>query len=136
MDTGLLVQYIVIALAVVASLAVVMHKQFPKATRDLRIAIALPLITLLTHQIGWRVTLGLFAVSMFLCALLLLRALPEKLFAAPVSLSTWVSVARNPFMLLVLLITVLQTSGQFHIFPYIQPLSSKLAGATPGEVSS
>ena len=101
---------------------------------SLAVAIGLPLITLFTHQIGWRVTLGLFAVSMFLCALLLLRALPEKLFAAPVSLSTWVLVARNPFMLLVLLITVLQTSGQFHIFPYIEPLAMKLAGATPGEV--
>ena len=44
MNTGLLLQYIAIALAVVASLAVVMHKQFPKATRDLRIALALPLL--------------------------------------------------------------------------------------------
>ncbi|MBX3520789.1 MAG: MFS transporter [Xanthobacteraceae bacterium] len=101
---------------------------------SLAVAIGLPLITLFTHQIGWRVTLGLFAALMFLCAILLLRALPAKLFAAPVSLSTWVSVARNPFMMLVLLITVLQTSGQFHIFPYIQPLATKLAGATPGEV--
>ena len=44
MDTTLLLQYIVIALAVLASLVVVMHKQFPKATRDLRIALALPLL--------------------------------------------------------------------------------------------
>jgi hypothetical protein len=44
MDAGLLVQNIVIALAVLASIAVVMHKQFPNATRRLRIAIALPLL--------------------------------------------------------------------------------------------
>jgi hypothetical protein len=44
MDAGLLVQYIVIALAVLASIAVVMHKQFPNATRRLRIAAALPLL--------------------------------------------------------------------------------------------
>lgn len=56
MDTGLLVQYIVIALAVVASLAVVMHKQFPKATRDLRIAIALPLLR--DGSPRWMKTLG------------------------------------------------------------------------------
>ena len=56
MDTGLLVQYIVIALAVVASLAVVMHKQFPKATRDLRIAIALPLLR--EGMPGWTKSLG------------------------------------------------------------------------------
>lgn len=103
---------------------------------SLAVAIGLPLITLFTHQIGWRVTLASIAALMFLCALLLLRALPAKLFAAPVSLSTWISVACNPFMLLVLLITVLQTSGQFHIFPYIEPLSAKLAGATPGGVGA
>ena len=44
MDASLLMQYIAIALALVASVAVVMHKQFPKATRELRIAIALPLL--------------------------------------------------------------------------------------------
>ena len=44
MTTGLLAQYVVIALAVVASVAVVMRKQFPNATRRLRIAIALPLL--------------------------------------------------------------------------------------------
>ncbi|MBX3515239.1 MAG: MFS transporter [Xanthobacteraceae bacterium] len=103
---------------------------------SLAVAIGLPLITLLTHHIGWRMTLALLAASMLVCAFLLLRALPAKLFAAPVSLSTWLSVARNPFMLLVLLITVLQTSGQFHVFPYIEPLSTKLADATPREVGA
>ena len=44
MTTGLLAQYVVIALAVVASAAVVMRKQFPNVTRRLRIAIALPLL--------------------------------------------------------------------------------------------
>lgn len=44
MTTGLLAQYLVIALAVLASVVVVMRKQFPNATRRLRIAIALPLL--------------------------------------------------------------------------------------------
>ena len=44
MSAGLLAQYIVIALAVLVSAVVVMHKQFPNATRRLRIAIALPLL--------------------------------------------------------------------------------------------
>ena len=44
MDAGLLAQYIVIALAVLASVVVVMRKQFPNATRRLRIAVALPLL--------------------------------------------------------------------------------------------
>lgn len=44
MATGLLVQYLLIALAVGVSVVVVMRTQFPGATRRLRIALALPLL--------------------------------------------------------------------------------------------
>jgi hypothetical protein len=44
MTAGLFAQYLVIALAVLASAVVVMRRQFPNATRRLRIAIALPLL--------------------------------------------------------------------------------------------
>ena len=44
MDAGLLAQYTIIALAVLASAGVVMRKQFPDATRRLRMAIALRLL--------------------------------------------------------------------------------------------
>ncbi len=44
MTAGLLVQYLLIALAVCVSLVVVMRNQFPGATRRLRIALALPLL--------------------------------------------------------------------------------------------
>lgn len=56
MGAGLLAQYIVIALAVLASVVVVMHKQFPKATRRLRIAIALPLMR--EQRTNWLKSLG------------------------------------------------------------------------------
>lgn len=44
MDGSLLLQYLIVAIAVLVSAAVVMHKQFPNATRRLRIAIALPML--------------------------------------------------------------------------------------------
>ena len=44
MSIGLLMQYLLIALAVCVSLVVVMRKQFPGMTRRLRIALALPLL--------------------------------------------------------------------------------------------
>lgn len=44
MDVGLLAQYLVIALAVIVSAAVVAKKQFPGGVRRLRIALALPLV--------------------------------------------------------------------------------------------
>ena len=55
-EPGLLAQYLVIALAVLASVAVVMRKQFPNATRRLRIAIALPLLR--EQRAGWIKSLG------------------------------------------------------------------------------
>lgn len=42
--TGLLAQYLLIALAVCVSVVVVMRKQFPGATRRMRIAVALPML--------------------------------------------------------------------------------------------
>lgn len=44
MHAGLALQYIVIALVVAISAVFVMRKQFPNATRRLRIAVALPLL--------------------------------------------------------------------------------------------
>ena len=44
MEAGLLAQYAAIAVLVLASLAVVMRKQFPQATRRLRVALAVWLL--------------------------------------------------------------------------------------------
>lgn len=44
MGISLVVQYLLIALVVAASIVVVMRKQFPGVTRRLRIVIALPLL--------------------------------------------------------------------------------------------
>ena len=44
MSGWLLLQYVVVALAALASVLVVMHKRFPRTTRRLRIALALPLL--------------------------------------------------------------------------------------------
>jgi hypothetical protein len=44
METSLILQYIVISLAVLASVWVVAKKQFPGSVRKLRVALALPLL--------------------------------------------------------------------------------------------
>ncbi|MGE6334853.1 DUF6587 family protein [Stenotrophomonas sp. NPDC077659] len=44
MDAGLLIQYLIVAVAVLASVWVVMKKQFPGITRRLRGALALALL--------------------------------------------------------------------------------------------
>lgn len=44
MQAGMLVQYVVIALAVLLSAGFVLHKQFPAGVRRMRIACAVPLV--------------------------------------------------------------------------------------------
>ncbi len=56
MDAGLFAQYVVIAVAVLASAVVVARKQFPGAVRRLRIACALPLVR--EGRPGWMRGLG------------------------------------------------------------------------------
>ncbi|MCW6026560.1 hypothetical protein K4043_00880 [Stenotrophomonas sp. SRS1] len=56
METGLLLQYVVIALAVVVSAWVVMKKQFPGTVRKARGAIALGLVK--PQRAAWLQALG------------------------------------------------------------------------------
>jgi len=56
MTASLALQYLVIALAVLASAWVVAKKQFPGAVRQLRIALAVPLLR--DGQPGWLRRLG------------------------------------------------------------------------------
>ena len=53
---------------------------------------------------------------------------------SPVDLKTWIEVGRNRTILLLLLITTLQMSGQFVIFTFMGPLLAKLTGAGPDAI--
>ena len=55
-DPGLLLQYMVIALAVAASLGFVLQQRFPQGARRLRIALAVPLVR--QGRNGWQQRLG------------------------------------------------------------------------------
>jgi predicted MFS family arabinose efflux permease len=66
--------------------------------------------------------------------LLLAWRLPGGLQGEPVDLKTWADVGRNRMILLLLLITTLQMSGQFVVFTFMGPLLAKLTGAGPDAV--
>jgi predicted MFS family arabinose efflux permease len=51
------------------------------------------------------------------------------LLGAPVQLRTWLDLARNRLVVLLLLITTLYMSGQFVIFTFMGPLLARLTGA-------
>ena len=96
---------------------------------SLAAAIGLPLIALIASRYGWRTVYGGIGVIGCISFLLLAWRLPRGLVGAPVDLKTWTDVARNRLIVLLLLITTLQMSGQFVVFTFMGPLLTKLTQA-------
>ena len=101
---------------------------------SLAAAVGLPLITFVASHYGWRVVYGGVGVIGCLSFLLLAWRLPGGLVGARVDLKTWTDVGRNRMIVLLLLITTVQMSGQFVIFTFMGPLLTKLTHAGPNEV--
>jgi predicted MFS family arabinose efflux permease len=98
---------------------------------SLAIAIGLPLMTLFATQFGWRGAYVAIGVLAGVSALLNVSALPGGLQGHPVSLKSFADIARSRTLLLILLITLLQMSGQFAITVYMAALVQKVADGGP-----
>src|SRR3954471_7733912 len=96
---------------------------------SLAAAVGLPLITFIASRYGFRAAYGAISIVGCLSCLLLVWRLPGGLLGERVDLKTWVSLGRNRMILLLLLITTLQMSGQFVVFTFMGPLLTKLTGA-------
>lgn len=98
------------------------------------VAAGLPLVTYIASHYGWREAFGgISAIGWLSCGLLAWR-LPRGLIGATVDLKTWVALGRNPMIVLLLLITTLQMSGQFAVFTFMAPLLAKLTQAGPDAI--
>jgi predicted MFS family arabinose efflux permease len=95
---------------------------------SLAIAGGLPLVTLLTAQFGWQAAYGVLAGLSLIFAVLLWVALPPALQGRPLSLKSFGAIARNRTIVLILLITLFTTSGQFNVVVYLAPLLGALTG--------
>jgi predicted MFS family arabinose efflux permease len=101
---------------------------------SLATAISLPLITFVASRYGWRMAYGGIGVMGCVSVLLLAWRLPAGLIGTPVELRTWTDVVRNRLIVLLLLITTLQMSGQFVVLTFMGPLLTRLAGAGPDAI--
>ena len=101
---------------------------------SLAAAVGLPLITFVASRYGWRMVYGGIGGLGCLSFVILAWRLPGGLIGAPVDLKTWSDLGRNPTILLLLLITTLQMSGQFVVFTFMGPLLTKLTHASPDAV--
>ncbi len=101
---------------------------------SLAAAVGLPMVTFVASRYGWQAAYLAVGAIGCLSVLLLAWRLPGGLKAAPVDLKTWVALGRNPMILLLLLITTLQMSGQFVVFTFMGPLLKKLTDAGPDAI--
>ncbi|MEA2941387.1 MAG: transporter, family, inner rane transport protein [Bradyrhizobium sp.] len=101
---------------------------------SLAAAVGLPLITFIASRYGFRAAYGGIGLIACVSFVLLAWRLPDGLLGEPVDLKTWADVGRNRMILLLLLITTLQMSGQFVVFTFMGPLLAKLTGAGPDAV--
>jgi predicted MFS family arabinose efflux permease len=102
---------------------------------SLAAAVGLPLITFVASRYGFRAVYGGIGGFGFVSSLLLWWRLPRGLVGTPVDLKTWIDLGRNRMIILLLLITMVQMSGQFVIFTFMGPLLAKLTGAGPDAIS-
>jgi DHA1 family inner membrane transport protein len=96
---------------------------------SLAVAGGLPMITFIAAYAGWRAAFAAGALAALMPCLLLAFTLPRGLRGPPLSLASFGIIARHRKILLLLLITILQTSGQFTVFIYLSPLLMRLTGA-------
>jgi predicted MFS family arabinose efflux permease len=101
---------------------------------SLSVAIGLPLVTFVADQFGWRAAYGAIVLLAAIATFLNAMGLPRGVQGVPVSVSSWIEIARSRQIILLLLITVLVISGTFQVFVYIGPLLTTLAGASPHTV--
>jgi MFS transporter, DHA1 family, inner membrane transport protein len=95
----------------------------------------IPLGTLLSTLLGWRMVYGLMAVLSVLAALGVWFSLGPKLFVTPLSLAAWKQTFSSPLLWLVFMVTLFSMSGQFTMFSYIAPLLRDGFAATPTLIS-
>jgi len=102
---------------------------------SLAAAVGMPLITFIASRYGWRAAYGGIGALACLSFALVIWRLPRGLMGTPVDLKTWVGLANNRLVVLLLLITTLQMSGQFVVFTFMGPLLTHLTGAGPDGIS-
>jgi predicted MFS family arabinose efflux permease len=103
---------------------------------SIAIAGGLPLVTLIATHFGWQAVYGTLAAVTAIVAALLFAALPKGLQGHPLSPQSFVTIAHSKRIALTLLLTLLQTSGQFTVFIYLAPLLHVFTGAGPAIVGA
>ena len=102
---------------------------------SLAAAAGLPLMTAVASRFGWQWCFIVIAAIAAVSLVLLAWRVPAGLHTPTVDLKAWRELFRNRLVLQLLLITVLQMTGQFVVFTFVGPLLAQIVGAGAGAIS-
>lgn len=97
--------------------------------------LGMPFAAWLGEVHGWRLAFGAVALLSVLAALAVFASLPDGVKPAALSLRAWKDVFTHPVLMLVVLVTALQSAGQFTVFSYMAPYYRQVLQASPSEVT-
>ena len=89
----------------------------------------------LAHTIGWAAAFMIMAVISAIALIAVWATVPPRVQIARLSGKSWRAVATNPALMLVLLVTILNGTGQFTLLTYLNPSLKASLEANPTEVA-
>ncbi len=97
--------------------------------------LGMPLHAWIGETFGWRWAFALVAVLSAAAAWAVWRTVPDGVKPPPMSAAGWGRVLRNPWLMGLVLVTVLSGAGQFTLFSYMAPYFRQVLGASAEAVS-
>jgi DHA1 family inner membrane transport protein len=94
-----------------------------------------PAGSLIAAFLGWRLAFALMAVLALIAAFMVWRSLPRGLHVGRLSLTAWRDVFFDPVLIVILLVTLASSSGQFAVFSYLTLLFKELLAASPALIA-
>lgn len=95
----------------------------------------MPLAAWVGERLGWRMAMGLVALASVLAAVLVHVGMPRGIRPPALSWRAWRKVFESPLLLAVVLVTGLQSAGQFTVLAFAAPYFKHGFGASPEQIS-
>jgi predicted MFS family arabinose efflux permease len=95
----------------------------------------MPMNAWVGETFGWRAAFGMIALLSAVAAAWTFAALPDGVKPAALTARAWRDVLTHPLLMAMVLVTALQSAGQFTLFSYLAPYYRQVLDATPTQSS-
>jgi predicted MFS family arabinose efflux permease len=95
----------------------------------------MPMNAWVGETFGWRAAFGMIALLSAVAAAWTFAALPDGVKPAALTARAWKDVLTHPLLMAMVLVTALQSAGQFTLFSYLAPYYRQVLDATPTQSS-